>query len=343
MEYPSLDTPTAGAFRFNTDSSQLEIYDGNQWTGVLATSPELQTGGTRGLIMGRYVNPTGYDDIDYINIATTGNSIDFGNLVEAALYGGAVASRTRGVYYGDYAASNTIQYVTIASTGNAVNFGDLTGIVTYLPGGVNDSTRGVRTGGGNNSGDGLNTLDYVTIASTGNAVDFGDMVRLRRQPYSANSPTRGFCFAGNTQNTYYTDYEYFNISSTGNSSNTGESGWGGWGNNGVTCSATRALIAGGYSQSALPSWTVITTIERLEMNSLGNAIDFGDLTVARGYLGGCSSTTRAVYIAGDLGPGYTNIIDYVAIESGGNAVDFGDRTAGNGSYLSGCSNGHGGL
>ena len=47
MEYPSLDTPTAGAFRFNTDSDQLEIYDGNQWTGVLATSPELQTGGTR--------------------------------------------------------------------------------------------------------------------------------------------------------------------------------------------------------------------------------------------------------------------------------------------------------
>ena len=35
--------------RFNTDSSQLEIYDGNQWTGILATSPELQTGGTRGL------------------------------------------------------------------------------------------------------------------------------------------------------------------------------------------------------------------------------------------------------------------------------------------------------
>ena len=51
MEYPSLDTAKAGAMRFNTDSSQLEIYDGNQWTGIEATSPELQTGGTRGLIM----------------------------------------------------------------------------------------------------------------------------------------------------------------------------------------------------------------------------------------------------------------------------------------------------
>ena len=44
----------AGAIRFNTDSSQMEIYDGNQWTGILATSPELQTGGTRGIGMGGY-------------------------------------------------------------------------------------------------------------------------------------------------------------------------------------------------------------------------------------------------------------------------------------------------
>ena len=47
MEKPSLDTAKAGAMRFNTDSNQLEIYDGNQWTGILATSPEQQTGGTR--------------------------------------------------------------------------------------------------------------------------------------------------------------------------------------------------------------------------------------------------------------------------------------------------------
>ena len=49
IDYPSLDKPIAGAFRFNTDSSQLEIYDGNQWVGVSATSPEMQTGGTRGI------------------------------------------------------------------------------------------------------------------------------------------------------------------------------------------------------------------------------------------------------------------------------------------------------
>ena len=63
MEYPSLDKPTAGAFRFNTDSSQLEIYDGNQWTGVLATSPEQQTGGTRGIFAAGEGHPAGAHSI----------------------------------------------------------------------------------------------------------------------------------------------------------------------------------------------------------------------------------------------------------------------------------------
>ena len=33
----------AGALRFNTDSNKLELYDGNQWTQIVATSPEAQT------------------------------------------------------------------------------------------------------------------------------------------------------------------------------------------------------------------------------------------------------------------------------------------------------------
>ena len=82
MEKPSLDTAKAGAMRFNTDSSQMEIYDGNQWTGILATSPEQQTGGTRGLFVGGR-NPSNSDTIDFVNIDTTGNATDFGNRLEA--------------------------------------------------------------------------------------------------------------------------------------------------------------------------------------------------------------------------------------------------------------------
>ena len=52
MEKPSLDKLKAGAMRFNTDSSQMEIYDGNQWTGIVGDSPDQHTGGTRGLWAG---------------------------------------------------------------------------------------------------------------------------------------------------------------------------------------------------------------------------------------------------------------------------------------------------
>ena len=67
----------AGAIRFNTDSSQMEIWDGNQWTGILATSSDSLTGGTRGLGAGGQPYT---DTIEYWNISSTGNAIDFGDL-----------------------------------------------------------------------------------------------------------------------------------------------------------------------------------------------------------------------------------------------------------------------
>ena len=76
MEHPSLDTAKAGAMRFNTNSRQLEIYDGNQWTGILATSAQQNTGSTRGLFGGGET-PSLTDRIDFINVDTTGNATDF--------------------------------------------------------------------------------------------------------------------------------------------------------------------------------------------------------------------------------------------------------------------------
>ena len=69
----------AGATRFNTDSSQMEIYDGNQWTGILGDSPELRTGGTRLLFMGGTDGSSTVDVIQFVNVETTGNATDFGD------------------------------------------------------------------------------------------------------------------------------------------------------------------------------------------------------------------------------------------------------------------------
>ena len=48
MEHPSIGTPPAGSIRFNTDSSKLELYNGDKWWNIDSTSPYEQTGGTRG-------------------------------------------------------------------------------------------------------------------------------------------------------------------------------------------------------------------------------------------------------------------------------------------------------
>ena len=134
MEYPSLDKPTVGAFRFNTDSALLEMYDGDQWTNVVSSDSEVHFhSGVRAICAGGYDDSSNLDVIDYVNMSSTGNFADFGNLT-AALQGntfGNTASRTRGLISGGFIGpqptnySNVIQFVTIASEGDALDFGDL--------------------------------------------------------------------------------------------------------------------------------------------------------------------------------------------------------------------------
>ena len=62
------------------------------------------------------------------------------------------------------------------------------------------------------------------------------------------------------------------------------------------------------------------------MSSLGGGNDFGDLTVARRYLGGVNDSTRGVFAGGDNPsnvPAGVNTMDFVTIPSTGDATGFG--------------------
>ena len=61
-------------------------------------------------------------------MATLGNALDFGDLVNQTELGAAAASSTRVTVGGGTTPSkiNNIDYFTIATTGNAVDFGDRT-------------------------------------------------------------------------------------------------------------------------------------------------------------------------------------------------------------------------
>jgi len=98
----------------------------------------------------------------------------------------------------------------------------------------------------------------------------------------------------------------------------------------------RGLYGGGSSD---PS-TNNTDIVYLNVQSAGNTIQFGDLTVTnRTWIHGVGSATRAIWPGGSnsAGPAKTNVIDYVTITTTGNATDFGD-TLTTGSWTASHSN-----
>jgi hypothetical protein len=96
------------------------------------------------------------------------------------------------------------------------------------------------------------------------------------------------------------------------------------------------LFAGGYSnayQNVINYITIATT---------GDSTDFGDLTLARAFGSGTSSTVRGIFGGTENASGNDNVIDYVTITTTGNATDFGDLSV-NRSGTASCSNTHGGL
>ena len=334
-EHPSLETATSGSIRFNTDSSRLEIYNGEAWWAIDSTSPEEQTGGSRGL-MGGGTTPAVTNAIDFINVDTTGNSSDFGDLSYARRGVAALASRTRGVFAGGRSSDNNgIDFVTIASTGNAADFGDLT-ITSHHGTGISDGTRGIITAMENSSwtNNNSNRIDYITIASTGNANDFGDLYTGTRETGGCESPTRGIVFGGSPNGLNV--IQYFTISTQGNSADFGD----------VSAVCSRGSAADGNSvRGLLPlggTPSLFDTVEFITIATLGDAQDFGDLTEARGGAAGCSSPTRHT-VAGGFAPGLVDTIDYTQIMTTGNYKDFGELSGADRQQFQGCSNGHGGL
>ena len=162
--------------------------------------------------------------IEFITIATTGNSADFGDMTQARYAGTGCSSATRGVIAGGQTPTyvNTIDFVTIATTGNATDFGNLT-FARVGATGCASATRGLFMGGRvapNNKSE----IDYITIASTGNALDFGDLQQQRIQASATASQTRGVHIGGNPGSSpnNFTNMQFVTIASLGNASDFGD-------------------------------------------------------------------------------------------------------------------------
>ena len=125
---------------------------------------------TRGVFMGGdNERAPSNDPIDYITMATLGNSSNFGDILQVGNYpAGLSGNNDRGIAGGTYNPStDIIQYITISTTGNAQDFGDLTSAKGGCYG-VSNGTRGCYGGG--------SVIDYISTTTLGNAADFGDML-----------------------------------------------------------------------------------------------------------------------------------------------------------------------
>ena len=162
--------------------------------------------------------------------------------------------------------------------------------------------------------------------------DFGVLTQATRNKGAGSNGTRGLFAAGaspnNTTNTNV--IEYVTIQSKGNSIDFGDTTLARR-NVAATSSSTRMLIAAGYSgTSPTPSATDI--VDYVEMSTLGNALDFGDLTLGNNvnqYAGGTMSPVRSVYFGGSSP---FEFLSYFTIASKGNSTHFGVLSSGGGTF-----------
>ncbi len=333
MEYPSIDKPTAGAFRFNTDSSLMELYNGFEWvslTTILATdSARCVFGGGEGS------SPTNKDEIEYVNIMTKGDAIDFGVLTsEGSWLTASCSSSTRGLYIGGAPRGDVIDYITIATAGNAADFGD-PAVNRGAAGACSNQIRGLYAGG-DSGGSKRDSIEYVTIAAKSNAADFGDLVSGATGGLTGGmaNQIRGI-WAGGYTPTALNTIQYVNIMTLGNSQDFGDLTSAASEPAAVFSNHTRGIVAGGSGDNNM--------INYFNVASTGNASYFGDITSGGGQscMGGGCNLIRGI-IGGASSPNVNNHIEYITMATLGNSLDFGELSESKGQGAA-CTNCHGGL
>jgi hypothetical protein len=281
--------------------------------------------------------PSITNTVDSVEIATTGDALDFGDLITSKFGAGGIGSPTRGLFCGGGTPTRqtAIDYFTISTRGNGQDFGDIFGDARTLAGATGgNATRGLTFGGATSSGT-SNVICAITISSTGSVSDFGDCTKQNGSAVVC-SPTRAVSAGGDSaaNGSNINTIDFVTIQTFGNSFDFGDLAAAGSGR-GVS-SATRGLFSTGA-----PSAT--NTINYVTIATTSNSVDFGDL-ISNNISGGCasySSLTRGCF-AGIRTPTVTNTIEYFTISTLGDALNFGDLTqsVNNGGGL---SNGHGGL
>ena len=302
---------------------------------------------TRGIFTGFEVPGGNSTDIDFITMTSAGNAVDYGDLTVARGYAGSTGNNIRGITFGGNASGvrNEIDFGTIATTGNYADFGNLT-VSRDQTTGTSSPTRSLffgGTDGASPSSNQLDVIDFVTIASIGNATDFGNLTAASSYRGTASSGTRGFSCAGGLSGDGDDTMEVVTFATTGNATDFGD-----------LADATRNMASSDNSRFGFlfGGHPGMDTVQQWNLSSLGDGIDFGDMSstntsggagvsVSHGGISDDDLLQRPSvnYMPGSgrvvaLAPGYdpdgtdkcNDKIELIHIPTKGNSSDFGNLT-----------------
>ena len=169
----------------------------------------------------------------------------------------------------------------------------------------------------------IRTIEFVTVSTLGDSQDFGDLTEA-----GAIHGKQGVCtetrmlFSGGYINNAI---EFITVATTGNSTDFGDMTIRRYGEAGVNDTIRGILGGGGSTTPFVPSHNATTNmIEYVTIAQQGNAVDFGDLLVAKNPAGSMNSTTRGIIQRSDTPSTPVGVMDTIIMRTLGNATDFGD-------------------
>ena len=263
--------------------------------------------------------------IQKYSFSSDGNATDVGDLLNNRHRSSGQSSSTSGYASGGatnnpappppLVATNAIEKWPFATDTNASDVGDLTETKQY-PIGQSSTASGYVSGGYPN----LNTIEKFPFSSDANATDVGDLTVGRNEGGGQSSETDGYFSGGSVSGTSQNTIDKFPFSSDANATDVGNLTEARMRLAGGQSSADNGYTSGGLPAFGQPSANII---DKFPFSSDANATDVGDLTQARSYSSGTSSSSSG-YAAGGFAPPQVNTIDKFPFSSDANATDVGD-------------------
>ena len=245
---------------------------------------------------------THVDNMDYRAVGSTGFAADFGDAVNATANGardgssnGTLLFSCGGFRSGAGNQQDDMEYITIASTGNGTNAGDLMEVNNGCVG-THGNTRYLVAGGYDGGASQLNRIQYNDFSTSADCSDFGDLTQADQYPGSASSVTRACIWHSDAYNEAgggTLRIDFVTVASTGNASDFGDKAIQSAESTG-TSNGTRGELYGGEiqggesgSESGSPA---VNIIQKITIDSAGNASNIGNLTVDVKSAGALSGT-----------------------------------------------------